>query len=92
MVNPLKMVGLIRESCETRVVVIAASPMPMIMCQKSMAGTVTITPPADANTGETPICIAHAKAPKTIEDDDAVNTLAKSRFRLEVEPERSLTM
>lgn len=65
--------------------------MPMIVCQKSMAGTVTIKPPADAKIGETPICTAHAKAPKTIENHDAVNTLAESLFRPGVEPERSLT-
>lgn len=73
-------------------VVAAASPMPIIRCQKSMAGTVTINPPAEANVEETPICIAHAKAPRIIEDHDAINTLAESLFRLGEEPERSLTV
>ena len=90
-VNPLNTVGLIRESCETKEVVIAASPIPMIICQKSIAGIVTITPPADAKIGETPICTAHAKDPKTIENHDAKNTLVESHFRLEEEPKRSLT-
>lgn len=72
--------------------VITASPTPIIKCQKSIAGTVTVTPPAEANDEETLISRPHAKAPKTMENHDAMNTLDKNRFSLEAELERILTM
>jgi len=57
------------------VVVIAASPSPISMCQNSIAGTVTAMPPTSENIGENLISRLHANAPKTTEIHEAVKTL-----------------
>jgi len=80
MAAPFNRVGLIRRNCEVREVVIAASPTPIITCQKNIAGTVTVTPPTGANIEETPICVAVANAPNTMENHDATKTLTANRF------------
>lgn len=80
MVKPLSIEGAVLESWEIKVVVIVASPTPMIMCQKSIAGTVTAMPPAEANIEETPISMAQAKDPSTIENHEAIKTLTRNFF------------
>ena len=74
-----------------KVAVINASPSPMITCQKSIVGTVVITPPASANNGENPSSKPHAKAPSIMETHEAANTLTKNRVELFASPSKALT-
>lgn len=80
MANPFNMVGLICRNCEVNDVAMTASPTPIIIYQKNIAGTVTITPPTDVNVEEAPICIPVANAPNTVENHDATKTLIQNRF------------
>src|SRR3990170_7817229 len=52
----------------------APSPKPIITCQNSMAGMVTMTPPASEKAGEMPISTAAAREPTTTDNHDAVKT------------------
>jgi len=63
-------------------VVITASPSPINTRQKSMSGTVTIIPPLSVKVGENHICKPHAKAPRTTDSHEAVNTPMKKRLPL----------
>ena len=58
--------------------VIAASPNPIIACQKSIAGTVTAIPPASEKTGEKPICSPQANAPNTTDKNDTMKMLREA--------------